>query len=243
MTADGNLRATAPGSRDEAVATAESVVGMMFAIHGAILRDLDRLLSALPVSLVDGPQRVPATALQSYWRRFTDQLELHHEIEDTEIWPHLRERHGRRRRGTMHAVDVLQGEHRRISSVQQQADAALTRLSAEATAATVGTARLCLIAFRDLVVGHLRHEESVVVPLLMDGTDVAFWQGFAQRRQADLGPDEFLPWVLDRAVPEASRVIRQGLPAQVVELLDAHWQPAHQRLVAALSEGSCRLVA
>jgi hemerythrin-like domain-containing protein len=236
VTADGNLRVTPAGSAEEESATAHMVVGMMFAIHGAIQRDLDRMVTVLPVSLVDGEQRVPAVPLLTYWRRFTDQLEHHHEIEDTEIWPHLRERQGRRQRGILHSIDVLQAEHGRIVAAYQQADAALIRLTTVTTTATVGTARLCLVAFRDLVLAHLRHEEFVIVPLLFDQTDEAFWQAFAERRQADLGPDEFLPWVLDRAVPEASRAIRRGLSDQVVELLDAHWQPAHQRMVAALSD-------
>lgn len=224
---------------DSKPAGAQSIVGMMFAIHGAILRDLERMTQVLPVSLVEGPQPVPATALVAYWRRFSDQLEQHHEVEDAEVWPHLREHLGRRRPDVMVALDRLQGEHGRIVAAQEQADAALLHLTVEASMRTIGTARLCLLAFRDLVLAHLRHEEAVAVPLLMDETDETYWAAFAQRRQTDPGPDEFLPWVLDGAVPEASTTIRRGLPDPVIELLDAHWQPAHQRMVAALSIPTC----
>lgn len=210
-------------------------ISMLMAIHGAVRRDLDRLMSAV-ASLGDAAitvpdRRVGATGLSAYWSCFAQQLHHHHTIEDTEVFPYLR----RSLSGRGAAVlDAMATEHDAIDHAQEAVQSALDAVLAEPTSELARQLRDRLAVFREVVTSHLAHEEETAVPLILEGFDDEYWMAFTSRRQMDPGNDAFLPWVLDGAPEPAVAEVTGALPPPVRTLLTQQWKPAHDSRVAAL---------
>ena len=210
-------------------------IGMLMAIHGAVRRDLDRLAAAVSSladdAIVMSDRRVGATGLSVYWTCFAEQLHHHHVIEDTEVFPHLRRSlAGKGAAG----LDARATEHEAIDEAQDAVQAAMDLLLAEPTVGNAAALRLRLATFKEVVAGHLAHEEEAAVPLIVEGFDTEYWLAFMSRRQQEAGTDAFLPWVLDGAPEPAVAQVTNELPPPVRALLLEQWTPAHASRVAAL---------
>jgi hemerythrin-like domain-containing protein len=209
-------------------------IGMLMAIHGAVRRDLDRLASAVSSladeAIITSDRRVGATGLAAYWTCFAEQLHHHHVIEDTEVFPYLR----RSLDGKGAAVlDAMATEHEAIDEAQEAVQSAMDLLLSDPTALHAAALRSRLTTFREVVTGHLAHEEESAVPLIIEGFDTEYWMAFMSRRQQET-PDAFLPWVLDGAPAPAVDQVTSELPPPVRALLLEQWTPAHASRVAAL---------
>jgi hemerythrin-like domain-containing protein len=209
-------------------------IGMLMAIHGAVRRDLDRLASAVSSladeAIVTSDRRVGATGLAAYWTCFAEQLHHHHAIEDTEVFPYLR----RSLAGKGAAIlDAMATEHEAIDEAQEAVQSAMDLLLSDPTALHAAALRTRLATFREVVTGHLAHEEEAAVPLIVEGFDTEYWMAFMSRRQQE-APDAFLPWVLDGAPAPAVDQVTSELPPPVRALLMEQWTPAHASRVAAL---------
>jgi hemerythrin-like domain-containing protein len=209
-------------------------IGMLMAIHGAVRRDLHRVASAVSSlsdeAIVEADRRVGATGLSVYWSCFAEQLHHHHTIEDTEVFPYLRQ--SLAGKGTS-VLDAMDAEHQAIDAAQDAAQAAMDALLAAPTAANAVALRTRLATFAEVVLAHLAHEEEAAVPLIVEGFDTEYWMAFMSRRQQE-EPDAFLPWVLDGAPAPAVDQVTSELPPPVRTLLLEQWTPAHASRVAAL---------
>jgi hemerythrin-like domain-containing protein len=210
-------------------------IGMLMAIHGAVRRDLTRLATAVSSladeAIVESDRRVGATGLAAYWTCFAEQLHHHHTVEDTEVFPYLRQTLGGKGGSVL---DAMATEHEAIDEAQDAVQAAMDLLLADPTARNAAALRMRLGTFREVVSGHLAHEEEAAVPLIVEGFDTEYWLAFMSRRQQEEGTDAFLPWVLDGAPEPAVAQVTNELPPPVRTLLLEQWTPAHASRVAAL---------
>jgi hypothetical protein len=219
--------------------TTESIsgkgIGMLLAIHGAVRRDLGRLVSSVGVltdpDITESDRAVGAHGLAAYWACLATQLHHHHTIEDAEVFPYVRAALGER---AAEVMDAMGSEHQGIDAAQAGADAAAQSLLDEPTAANAAALADALVTFQDVVQGHLAHEEAEAIPLILEGFDEGYWLAFMGRRQQDPGAETFLPWVLEGAPAPAVSEVTDALPPPVRELLVQQWRPAHDARVDAL---------
>jgi iron-sulfur cluster repair protein YtfE (RIC family) len=166
--------------------SAKDVV-MMVAAHDAFRRDLRHL--------------VAAPSLER-WRRFSEQLFMHHTAEDTTLWPMMRAR------GADPALlDAMEAEHGQI-------DPLLERISSAFTAKNIAEQTKHLTALSSLLNTHLEHEESKVLPLITqrewDSLDLEM-----RRRIGIRGIVSYFSWVLDEATPDSRSRVLAALPAPI----------------------------
>jgi hemerythrin-like domain-containing protein len=210
-------------------------ISMLMAIHGAVRRDMDRLMTSV-ASLGDAAitvpdRRVGAAGLAAYWSCFAQQLHHHHTVEDVEVFPYLRQSLSGRGAAVL---DAMGTEHDAIDHAQASVQEALDAVLADPTSDLARQLRDRLATFREVVTSHLAHEEETVVPLILAGFDDEYWMAFMSRRQQDPGAESFLPWVLDGAPQPAVEEVTGALPPPVRALLIEQWKPAHDSRVAAL---------
>src|SRR5665213_1616754 len=91
---------------------------MMYATHHAFRRDLDRLIAAAETGTSGSAQ------LGDGWQNFKNQLLLHHDVEDTHLWPRLRQVVAERPRDVA-LVDEMKAEHARLDPLLAAIDAAI----------------------------------------------------------------------------------------------------------------------
>lgn len=210
-------------------------IGMLMAIHGAIRRDLGRVRSAAGVladpGIADRDRAVGVAGLAAYWTCFAEHLHHHHTVEDTEVFPYLRQSLAG---AGADVLDDMAAEHEAIDEAQAAAEDALEHLVAVPSAGNAVVLGARLQQFAEVVAGHLTHEEEAAVPLIVEGFDDEYWTAFMGRRQSEGGEDAFLPWVLDGAPAPVFAAVTGAMPPPVVDLLVGQWRPAHDNRVAAL---------
>ena len=213
----------------------DASIGMLLTIHAAVRRDLERILAALDVlsaSAASPAARAAETgAVVEYWTALASHLHHHHEVEDAEVWPTVRDALGEQGADVLAAMEA---EHAAISAGEIEAGRAVNALMTEPTAEAAATAAAAVRRFRDVALRHLAHEEADAVPLIVAAFSDEAWGEFQVRRQRDPGTDAFLPWVLDGAPVRAVEGVTAAMPPQVRDLLLQQWMPAHDRRVQAL---------
>ena len=177
-------------------------VGFMYAMHAAMRRDLERLGEASRRR----PGIDPATEeLTDGWALLRSQLEFHHQAEDEDLWPKLRQRiHDP---AQLKEVDDMVHEHALIPPALEAVGDAL------ASRADLGPA---VSTLTDIVCRHLDHEERAVLPLVERHLTDAEWHDFLDTERGKRTPRqrvEFLGWVLDDATPDDAAPVLAELPA------------------------------
>jgi hemerythrin-like domain-containing protein len=196
---------------------------MMYAMHDALRRDLDRIarITARPE---DDPKHVLRTAVG--WEMFKSYLEVHHTAEDDLLWPPMRTALAHDPDGTA-LLDAMEAEHAVIDPMLAAIDTALADRDSGPQRLGELTDALA-VALR----GHLRHEEVDGLPLI-DATITqeqwaAFGAGSGQRIAGDL--HRYFPWMLDGATPEVTTAVLGRLPAPMEQAYRDEWQPAYAKL-------------
>jgi hypothetical protein len=166
-----------------------------------------------------------AAAMADYWAVANQQLHEHHVLEDSVIWPLMRDRLGP-------SVDALldsnADEHRAMAAAMMNFGVALAGMT------TSKAARTALADLDDAVETHLAHEEAGVLPLIpqaFDVDDVAFFTAEAGKTNP---PSAFLPWLLENAPPTDLSYFTVAMPPGLRAELEGSWLPAWQQKVDAL---------
>ncbi|WP_261720539.1 hemerythrin domain-containing protein [Streptomyces sp. FZ201] len=182
-----------------------------------------RLMTALLAEAAPRPS-VPLAALAQLRDFLVAAIRHHHETEDNLLWPRLAEAAPAAAR----ALEELTDEHERL-------DTALDRLAA--VAVDDEDARHALheaaVAVRDSVLGHLEHEEPILLPALRDHMSPAAWDDFARQVIASTPPValHLMIGFLDEAgTPEEVKLLLGGLPEPARPLVPAMRQQAHEEL-------------
>jgi hemerythrin-like domain-containing protein len=194
---------------------------MMYAVHDAFQRDLDRL-TALAAS---GTNSATDPAVRVSWKRFMTFLHVHHTAEDTHLWPVLR-RKLTDRPAELAVLEQMDIEHAGLTALLDAVDASLTA-SSEPRQWGPNVQRLA-----ESLAAHCEHEEELALPLVTEWLSNEEWLAFGheQRRQLGLsGAATFFPWLLDGANDEVQHTVLGYLPPPVRLLYRAVWRPRYLR--------------
>lgn len=181
-------------------------------IHAAIRRDLARFETALREFPAGSAPR--AEALMTAWANFRHQLDEHHSSEETIFWPALREV------GADAALLAdLGNEHERMVAALRAADAAMTTLTAAATAENAAAAGDAITELRNAVETHFSHEERDLEPVLLRNLGSAPVQRASKQVRRVQSPKQagvFFAWLEDGAAQREREDLRATIPPPVL---------------------------
>ncbi|MET9975462.1 hemerythrin domain-containing protein [Streptomyces microflavus] len=198
---------------------------MMFAIHDALRRELERI--ARITSRVDeDPRHVLSTAVG--WELFKKFLTAHHTSEDLTVWPAMyKALDGRDAHAEIALLDAMEAEHAVIDPLLTDIDAALADrdTGAERLGGLVDT------LFTDLR-AHLDHEEREALALMDLTMSPEEWQAFSVEQKNRIGSDanRYLPWLLDDIDADRVATILGKLPPPLRAAYETEWRAAYEDL-------------
>jgi iron-sulfur cluster repair protein YtfE (RIC family) len=177
---------------------------MMFAIHGALRRDLTQVRDL--------------TGRTEGWDLFAKLLHFHHAVEDDALWPVVRQS-ASSQVDDLALLDAMEHEHSTIDPVLDEIETAFA-------AGKAAPAECADLAIR--LEQHLAHEEAEAIPLIDRKLSQEQWTNFGKTAVERLGPDmpRFLPWLLEGAEPERQAAVFKYIPEPVQQLYRNDWQPA-----------------
>ncbi|MFI6284905.1 hemerythrin domain-containing protein [Streptomyces sp. NPDC051018] len=208
---------------------ARADTSMMMVVHRAFLRDLGLMSEEVGRPVAHSGRR--RRLLASRWRHFRRCLELHHVAEDTKLWPLLLARADEADR---EEVRELEAEHALLDPLLTATSAAFDDFAAGRGGAPQHVVEL-LHEMRDLLVRHLKHEESLL-PMMADHVSPGEWEAFVEpQRRADSPASSrwFLLWLLEDApAPARHRLLSRRTPVERL-MLKRFWEPLHSRRLRA----------
>jgi hypothetical protein len=195
-------------------------MSMMFAMHDALRRDLERV-GRIAGRLDDDPAKLLRAA--AGWELFKKFLVNHHESEDEALWPALRTAVAARPDQAA-LVDALEAEHAVI-------DPLLAAIDAAAADPDGGHERFGGLV-DELIIelsAHLTHEEKDGLPLIDIAVTEEQWQHFnfvnAERNRPDAAM--FMPWLFDGADRERRDSLLGKFPPPMLAVFREQWAPAY----------------
>ena len=205
-------------AKDTADRAAEAIdFTMMYATHDAFRRDLGRLTAVSATGTADAP------GVRVGWENFKAQLLLHHSVEDSDLWPHVRSA-AAGRPSSLALIEEMEAEHAQIDPLLAAVDAAL--------ATPAGNLAAHVAELTSALQWHLKHEEDAVLPLIQAVCTPADWRAFTgemRRRQGLKGAAIYVPWILDGAAPAGRQRFLAALPAPVRVINRLLWEPRYRQ--------------
>ena len=203
-----------PGVDADKVGAGAADLGVMLAAHRAFRRDVTTLArSATRVTLRDPVRRV---TIGAGWEVFRRQLLLHHQAEDTRVWPLLRARLAGRA-AALSVLDEMAVEHSLIGPLLAAVDQAFDdeRLPLSDVIDELAST-LC---------GHLDHEERDALPLIGATLTASEWLSAMTLLQPapDLG--EVIPWLVHGLSASDTADVLAMLPPALAERYHSEWKP------------------
>jgi hemerythrin-like domain-containing protein len=174
--------------------------------HHAFRRDIARFALALG-KLDDGDTDMIA-ALQEEWQSYRGALHGHHTIEDTHIFPGLKEEHA----SLVSVIDQLSEDHRRIDPLLERGDSAFAGLPGTKAAAVGVVTELTALLDK-----HLEAEEAKVVGFLRDAKE---FPAPANDEEAAMYAEGF-SWSMHGIAPEVLVQVYAMLPENLISRLPA----------------------
>ena len=201
-------------------------------IHQAVRRDLERLELAL-ADFPDGDYQ-RAQDLHRAYGHLCDQLTHHHEQEDRLIFPAL---------GGL-GVDAallaeMETEHQAMAAGLADSADAMSRLAGSASAADATAARTSVARTKDIVDGHLTHEEADLEPLMADHVRSPGWKAVEKqlRRQPPSVVGPFFAWLQDGMTPEGRTYLDSTMPKPVLAVMSRVFGRRYSREIAPVWRG------
>ncbi len=137
--------------------TASMATAFLTSHHG-FRRDIRQFAGALGRALGGETKRL--AALSEEWKRYRDTLHGHHQMEDTVLFPSLKEQHPE----LAGVIDGLVADHRKIDPMLDEGDLAFAELSAT----QVRPAVRVVGSLGGLLHSHLETEETHIVPFIRE---------------------------------------------------------------------------
>jgi iron-sulfur cluster repair protein YtfE (RIC family) len=179
---------------------------MMYVMHHAFRRDLAAFAAAAEATPV--ADRECWVALAGRWELFATALHHHHTGEDAGLWPLLAARATEEERAVLRAME---DEHGEIDPILASCADGLRRLAANPDEDVRAALAVRLVAARERLGHHLRHEETEAIAILQRVVSAEEWEQLEQEHfRAGMPLREvvgMVPWVMD------------GLPGPVVRRL------------------------
>lgn len=175
---------------------------MMYVMHHAFRRDLNAFAEA--AGKTPAGDRRAWRAMAKRWATFSFALHEHHTGEDSGLWPALMDRADDAGRATLEAMEA---EHAEIDPILQACAAGFARLEEHADEDARAALAVRLVAARELLGEHLRHEETEAIALIQALLTHEDWERIEEENfKKKIALRDVL-----RLVPWAA----QGVPAQV----------------------------
>jgi hemerythrin-like domain-containing protein len=196
-------------------------------IHAAVRRDLERLHTALGTAR-DG-DRARAADLERAYANLHRQLTVHHEGEDTHIWPMLA------KAGVgQELLGAMQEEHHAMSDALAETSTAMTTYAASGSAADAAAARESVARTQEVVERHLTHEEDELEPQLRPHLETPEWKAVEKKlsRQPPKVAGTFFAWLTDGMSDPGRAYLRSTVPTPVVAILSRTFGRSYQREIA-----------
>jgi iron-sulfur cluster repair protein YtfE (RIC family) len=202
----------------------------MNAAHDAFVRDLQRLTVAARSGRETDPLADPDRhrSILAGWDLFTGMLEIHHQAEDTIIWPRLRHRLAHSS-AALSVLAEMDAEHARIDPLVAAVSAGL------AARGTVDVAPM-IEQLRSTLAEHLRHEEREAMPMIAEALSDREWRAVVrvihQRVSAmdTLSVTDFLPWLTEGHSARQEKAITSIVPAPIRPVYRLVWKPRYRRV-------------
>ena len=196
-------------------------------IHEAVRRDLQRLTTGLD-DLAEG-DRARAQDLERAYANLRGELTRHHEGEDTHIWPMLA--------GAGVDPDLLttmEREHSAMSEALADTAVAMSALARSGSAADAAAARASLARTREVVEGHLTHEENDLEPQLTPLLETPEWKAVEKklRREPPGVAGRFFAWLTDGMTDRGRAYLKATVPTPVVTVLGRVFGRRYNREIA-----------
>lgn len=192
--------ATPPGPLD---------MSAMYLMHHAFRRDLDAFVAAVNATPVE--DRACWAALAGRWAVFAEFLHHHHSGEDAGLWPALLARVGADDRRTLVAMEA---EHAQIDPLLAACDAGFRALAEHPDHDVRAALAVRLVAGRERLAEHLRHEESEAIPLLQRHLTSQEWDALQTEHFRATLPWRRLrvlvPWALEGVPADVRRHLFAG---------------------------------
>jgi hemerythrin-like domain-containing protein len=182
---------------------------MMYVMHHAFRRDLQAFATA--AGSTPASDRRAWKAMAQRWETFSAALHHHHSGEDAGVWPTLMERADAEGRATLEAMEA---EHSEIDPILEACAAGLKRLAEHPDDDARAALAVRLVAARERLAEHLKHEETEAIPLIQALLTQEEWERIEKEQFTDdLGLRDILPLV-PWALHEVPAPVRRGLFAQ-----------------------------
>lgn len=197
---------------------------VMRALHAALRRDSDRLERA--AERFGAQDHKAHDALLLGWECFSSSLHHHHRIEDTHIWPLLRQK----RTDSPDDVAVLNAMEQEHAGIDPAIEAVQRTLGdRQASREDVASSIADFVGF---LRAHLEHEERDAFPLIRRHITHQEWDALNKASMKDLSLGELSrmgPWLLDGVKPEDASRVLQEIPPPLRLLHRFWWNPRYQR--------------
>ncbi|MFE3169365.1 hemerythrin domain-containing protein [Streptomyces sp. NPDC059224] len=196
---------------------------MMFAIHDALRRELERI-ARITARVDEDPRHVLSTAVG--WELFKKFLTVHHTSEDDMVWPVMEAVLAGKDAELVLLAD-MEAEHGVIDPLLADIDAALADRDS-------GLERLTGLtdALYTKLGGHLDHEERDALALMDITLSQEQWQAFSAEQRTRIGDDSsrYLPWLLDDIGAVKVANIIGKMPEPLRNAYENDWRKAYEDL-------------
>ncbi|MFD1659487.1 hemerythrin domain-containing protein [Streptomyces caeni] len=196
---------------------------MMYAVHNAFRRDLERL-ARITARTDDDPRHILQTAVG--WELFKAHLRVHHTSEDDTVWG-VMEQVLAERPDDLALMGEMEAEHALIDPLLNAVDEALADRES-------GPERLggLIDTLATKVAFHLKHEEEEGLALIDSALTEEQWQRFAEVHRDRIGPDvsRYLPWLLDSQHEEMVASVLSRIPEKARLAYEDEWRETFAQL-------------
>jgi len=200
--------------------------------HAALRRDLTRMINVL-AGANDDARPEQRAALAQHVGLVLELLHHHHTGEDTGLWPLVR----RRAPDLGSQLDTMEAEHASVAGAIVSARAA-ARQYAMTTDATAGGRRLqqVLADLSGVLLPHLDHEETEVMPRVMRALTPRDWSALSRRELRNWNSFALvgtgLVWMADGLIGRQRTMFNQQVSPVFQWLVDKRYGPAYRRRTA-----------
>jgi hypothetical protein len=182
-------------------------MAMMYVMHHAFRRDLAAFAAA--AAATPAGARSTWRALAARWELFSQALHHHHSGEDAGLWPLLMSRVDTAGQATLAAMEA---EHGEIDPILTACAAGFERLASYADEDARAVLAVRLVAARESLGRHLRHEECDAIALVQRHLTDEEWHALEEEhfKGDDIGFAQIValvPWVLHGMPAEARRAM------------------------------------
>ena len=148
---------------------------MMYVLHHAFRRDLAAFAAA--AGRTPATDRAAWKAMAERWEIFSTALHHHHSGEDAGLWPALMERTDEAGRAVL---DAMEAEHAEIDPILEACAAGFRRLAATADDDARRGLAVRLVAAKERLGEHMRHEETDAIALIQQLLTNAEWEAITE---------------------------------------------------------------